>query len=78
MIYGTKTIGNNTKIYLTKVMDDNLISMVFKDYISGGKISGNYFEFGKNLLEFQLLLVERIKVLMMYLIILKNIIIIYL
>ena len=47
MIYGTKTIDNNTKIYLTKVMDESLIRQVFRSDTSGGEISGNHFVFGK-------------------------------
>lgn len=47
MIYGAKNIDNNTKIYLTKMMDESLIHKVFRSDTSGGEISGNHFVFGK-------------------------------
>lgn len=46
-IYGSRTINMNTKIILTKVMDEDVISRVFKKSTSGGTIGGNHYEFGK-------------------------------
>lgn len=46
-IYGSRTININTKIILTKEMDEDVISRVFQKSISGGTIGGNHYEFGK-------------------------------
>lgn len=46
-IYGSRTINMNTKIILTKEMDEDVISSVFKKSTSGGTIGGNHYEFGK-------------------------------
>lgn len=46
-IYGSRTINMNTKIILTKEMDEDVISRVFKKSTSGGTIGGNHYEFGK-------------------------------
>ena len=46
-IYGSRTINMNTKIVLTKEMDEDVISRVFKKSTSGGTIGGNHYEFGK-------------------------------
>ncbi len=51
MIYGNKPITNKINIYLTKKMDENLIRKIFRDYISGGDIPGNHYEFGKNFID---------------------------
>lgn len=46
-IYGSRTININTKIILTKEMDEDVISRVFQKNTSGGTIGGNHYEFGK-------------------------------
>ena len=46
-IYGSRTINMNTKIILTKEMDEDVISRVFQKSTSGGTIGGNHYEFGK-------------------------------
>lgn len=46
-IYGSRKININTKIILTKEMDEGVISRVFQKSISGGTIVGNHYEFGK-------------------------------
>ncbi|MGM9850348.1 MAG: AAA family ATPase [Bacilli bacterium] len=46
-IYGSRTINMNTKILLTKEMDEDVISRVFQKSTSGGTIGGNHYEFGK-------------------------------
>ena len=46
-IYGSRTINMNTKFILTKEMDEDVISRVFKKSTSGGTIGGNHYEFGK-------------------------------
>lgn len=46
-IYGSRAININTKIILTKEMDEDVISRVFQKNISGGTIGGNHYEFGK-------------------------------
>lgn len=46
-IYGSRTININTKIILTKEMDEDVISRVFQKSTSGGTIGGNHYEFGK-------------------------------
>lgn len=46
-IYGSRAININTKIILTKEMDEDVISRVFQKNTSGGTIEGNHYEFGK-------------------------------
>lgn len=46
-IYGSRAININTKIILTKEMDEDVISRVFQKNTSGGTIGGNHYEFGK-------------------------------
>lgn len=46
-IYGSRTINMNTKIILTKEMDEDVISRVFQKGTYGGTIGGNHYEFGK-------------------------------
>lgn len=46
-IYGSRIINMNTKIILTKEMDEDVISRVFQKNTSGGTIGGNHYEFGK-------------------------------
>lgn len=46
-IYGSRTINMNTKIILTKEMDEDVISRVFQKSTFGGTIEGNHYEFGK-------------------------------
>lgn len=50
-IYGSRTINMNTKIILTKEMDEDVISRVFQKGTSGGTIVGNHYEFGKKYIE---------------------------
>lgn len=50
-IYGARTINMNTKIILTKEMDEDVISRVFQKSTSGGTIGGNHYEFGKKYIE---------------------------
>lgn len=50
-IYGSRTINMNTKIILTKEMDEDVISRVFQKSTSGGTIGGNHYEFGKKYIE---------------------------
>lgn len=75
-IYGSRAININTKIILTKEMDEDVISRVFQKNTSGGTIGGNHYEFGKNILDRIFHLLEsRIRVIK-FLMILKNIILI--
>lgn len=46
-IYGSRIINMNTKIILTKEMDEDVISRVFQKNTSGGTIGGDHYEFGK-------------------------------
>ena len=46
-IYGSRAININTKIILTKEMDEDVISRVFQKNTSGGTIGGYHYEFGK-------------------------------
>lgn len=46
-IYGSRRIEEKSKVLITKEMDNQIIRAVFKDYVSGGDIIGNHYEFGK-------------------------------
>ena len=58
MIYGVKK-SNNSKILLTKRMDENLISSVFRKGYGGGGINGDHYEFGKQYIDKELTFVRK-------------------
>ena len=47
MIYGSKTIGTKERIFLTKIISDDLVKSVFDPSIYNGSINGNHYEYGK-------------------------------
>ena len=47
MIYGSKTIGTKERIFLAKIISDDLVKSVFDPSIYNGSINGNHYEYGK-------------------------------
>lgn len=51
MIYGSRKISDNTKVYLTGVLNEQVITNVFRKNTSGGDIPGNHYDFGKKYID---------------------------